>query len=265
MKETYLKYYQAPSQLAPFRFLADSLFTRQSARKLSLLNRQKDYVQLLGDRRLLPVHRELNEALLRAVTEWDSYDYGEGYFYQSLDLAGIRGLRDTRARVEAMDLMERLRGRTVLDIGCNSGFLALSLAPAVERITGFDVNPHLISVARTLARHLDATNAEFHATAFEDYARAEPVDAVLSFANHSTFDGNTRQSVSSYLDRCSRVLKPRGLFLFESHHPAYEKLSMDELCAILEQDFDIQERRVLQYGTHYDRGRTFIVAQRKAE
>ena len=51
---------------------------------------------------------------------WASYDDGEGYFYQSLDLIGVTGFRDTKASVDAMGLKEFLKDKEILKIGYNT-------------------------------------------------------------------------------------------------------------------------------------------------
>ena len=50
---------------------------------------------LAGRPDLLALHRDMNRQLALQTEQWDSYDYGEGYFYQSSDELGVTGLRDT--------------------------------------------------------------------------------------------------------------------------------------------------------------------------
>jgi len=264
MKQKYLSYYERYSSLAHGVFLWDALRARSRVRKLSLLNRQRDYLRLRDDPERLALHRQINQCLYEAAREWGAYDYGEGYCYQSLDAIGVSGLRDTRARVEAMALPERLRGKTVLEIGCNAGFIALSLAGVAERVVAFDVNPYLIDVGWLAAAYLGITNVEFVVSSFEEFDHAEPFDAVLSFANHATYDGNTRQPIEQYFRRCSDHLKPGGLLLFESHPPEHEGDALDGVCSIIDARFAVRDRLVLEYGTFLDRGRTFIVAEQPA-
>lgn len=261
MKESYLKYYEANSPTAIFRFVWDMMLNRSKLQRLSLMNRLKDYQRLAGDSDLLSLHRELNRCLFDATNKWDSYDYGEGYFYQGWDRIGVTGLRDTTARVEAMGLRDLLKGNIVLEIGCNTGFLSLAIADVVERIEGFDLNPHIVDVAKRTAKYLEIDNAEFSITAFEDYEVTSKFDAVLSFANHSTYDGNTRFSIEQFFAQCRDLIQPNGLFIFESHPPHHEGEGLEDVCAIIEKLFEVEDRQVLQYGTTLDTNRTFIVAK----
>ena len=48
-----------------------------------------------------------------------------------------------------LDLLGDMAGRTVLDAGCGEGFLARILAARGTRVTGIDLSPRLIDLART--------------------------------------------------------------------------------------------------------------------
>lgn len=263
MKEKYLTYYKKYSAFAQLQFLWDAFFEKNNLRKLSLLNRQKDYTELADKKELLTLHYTLNKQLLEAVRRYDSYDYGEGYFYQSFRKVSIRGFRDTEARMQSMQLAGLLSGKQVLEIGCNTGFMALSLAEHCSSLTAFDINPYLVEIAKQVAGYFGVTNIIFDTCSFEDFVSAKCFDAVLSFANHSTYDGNTRQSLYYYFDRCAELLLPGGLFLFESHPPEHEREQLDIIPEMMSQRFDITEQKVLNYGSFLDRNRTFIIAKKK--
>ena len=263
MKPRYLKYYERYRALANLAFLWDALWTRSKVAKLSLANRQRDYLKLSGNDDLLALHRAINEELLNAHHQWDSYDYGEGYFYQGFERIGVSGLRNTEGRVATMELRDLVAAKTVLEIGCNTGFVALSVADVVRHVVGLDLNPYMIRIAELTAQYLNISNVEFHATGFETFEETRTFDSVLSFANHSTYDENTRFSLTEYFSKCRSLLKPGGLFLFESHPPQHEGEGLERVCAILGARFDIQQRRILEYGTFLDRDRTFIVAEHR--
>src|SRR5439155_627214 len=164
----------------------------------------------------------MNRQLVLQADRWDSYDYGEGYYYQSSDELGITGLRDTTGRVEAFGLKELLTGRSVLEIGCNAGFLSIAIAPSARRLVAFELNPYLIAIGELGADFLGFHNVEFSVAAFEDFTTDETFDDVLSFANHHTYDGNTRQSLAEYFERCHTLTRPGGRLIFESHPPEIE-------------------------------------------
>ena len=238
------------------------MFTRAKLRKLSLLNRQKDYLRLSGNPELFALHNKINRHLLEQIEGWDGYDYGEGCFYQSLDLIGITGFRDTKARVDAMGLKEFLKSKEILEIGCNTGFVTHSVGDVVKSALGFDVNPFLVSVAKDVANFLGLKTLQFQESSFEDLDSSKKFDVVISFANHSTYDGHTTQNLEGYFNRCQDLLKIGGALLFESHPPEVEKNGIETVCSLIEDRFDIKERKILNYGSFLDRNRTYIKAVR---
>lgn len=162
-----------------------------------------------------------------------------------------------------MDLREILRGKEVFEIGSNTGFLGISVADVVERFVGCELNPFLVEIARLSAEYLEITNLEYTVQPFEAFAGSQTFDVVISFANHSTYDGNTRQSLETFFGKCHELTSPGGILAFESHpSPEYEGERLEKVCAIIADLFTIEDRRVLNYGTFLDEGRTFIVALR---
>lgn len=259
----YARYYERYCPLAPLVFARDGLLARSRVRRIALLNRMRDYLRLRDDPARLVLHAELNAHLFRQEHEWKTYDYGEGYFYQSLPMLGITGLRDSAARLEAMALASWVEGRRVLEIGCNAGFLSVMLAAHANHVHGIDINPHVIEIGRIAASALARRNATFECLPWEALEPNGEYGAVLSFANHSTYDGQTRQPAEAYFARCTRALEPGGLLLFESHAPAYEGRGLEMICEIISRQFEVLHRRVLRYGTFLDRGRTFVVARKR--
>ena len=238
---------------------------RPKSRKQSLINRTKDYYHLQYNPGLLALHRKINLLLYASATQWTEHDYGEGYCYQSMDRIGVSGLRNTRARIEAMGLMDFSKNKSVIDIGCNTGFLALHLAESARKVIGCDINPRLVDIGKATASYLELSNVELVASAFEDFSPDIQADVILSLANHSTYDGNTKHTLDEYFAKCHRLVKPDGLMLFESHHPKYEADRLEGVCSVLQQMFTMEYRKILHYGTKLDRGRTFIVARPKPD
>jgi SAM-dependent methyltransferase len=76
--------------------------------------------------------------------EWARYDARRAHTRET-------SAKITGRLVTALDEVG-LRGRTVLDVGCGSGDLALAtLARGADRATGFDLGPGAIEAARSLA------------------------------------------------------------------------------------------------------------------
>ena len=96
MRNSYLKYYTKHTYLAPFCFLVDFFTEIEPRKRLSIWNRLSDYISILlnRDKNLLLFHKQINQSLLSQSSEYSHYDYGEGYFYQSLALANVSGFRN---------------------------------------------------------------------------------------------------------------------------------------------------------------------------
>lgn len=208
------------------------------------------------------LRRRLLEIVGRAAREWPSADYGCGYLYQSFPALGLRGFRRTEARQAQMGIEGALAGRSVLEIGCNSGFLSLTLAPGARRYVAFDNNPYLIDIARLAQQASGDTRVEFRVQTVESLGSDERFDTVLSFANHSTWDGNMTLALEDYFAKLQRLLVPSGVLFFESHHPALEDAAkLERTLECMSRFFSIEERRMLTQGSAWDRGRTFVKAR----
>ena len=242
-------------------FIKSFSLSDSNAKKQAILNRLKDYFFI---KKQLSLHYEIAKILEEQGENYDSYDYGEGYFYQSCKPLHITGFRNTEARIAGMKLREHLKGKTVLDIGTNAGFLPLEVSDVCKSIDAFDINPYLIRIAKASAEFLNIHNVNFWAGVFEDFNEDKTYDVVLSFANHSTYDHNTKQSVEDYFKKCHKYVKDGGVLLFESHHPSYETPErLEKVLAILKRYFDVERICKLTRGSSGDRGRTFAICSKK--
>ncbi len=109
--------------------------------------------------------------------------------------------------------------RTVLELGCGTGSLALELAPrGPYRYAGTDAVPEMIRVARAKAEMAGADLA-FEVADFTNYRVGTPVDVVLLL-----YDGLNyllEPEPIRALFRCTyNALRPGGLFLFDQSTPA---------------------------------------------
>lgn len=247
-----------------WRLFWQMLTTKDRLKRLSLNNKLKDYSVAVKDPALLALHGRLAAIREEQATHWPEYDYGEGYFYQSFAKLHLSGFRDTAYRFRAMELEKWTRDRTVLDIGCNAGYLAVQTAEVARHVTGMDINPYLIRFGQAAADYLAIKNIALHAMTFEDFASDETFDVIFSFANHSTYDGKTKHTIEEYFNKCHRYLKPDGILLFESHAPDYEGRKLDNVIEVIEKNFETLERKTWDGGSFLDRGRTYIVTRRRS-
>ncbi len=92
-----------------------------------------------------------------------------GPWFHDLDLSGVRTapghplgnfLRDLWATVSPA-FPEDMRGKSVLDVGCNAGFYSFQLAARGADVTGVDHNPRYLAQARYAAEVLGHGAVEF--------------------------------------------------------------------------------------------------------
>jgi SAM-dependent methyltransferase len=108
-------------------------------------------------------------------------------------------------------------GGSVLDLGCGTGELAVSITALGLRATGCDISPEMLH--RAAAADLAGT---------VDWVQLDPGWQVLPFGLE-TFDAVVASSVLEYVDdpiavlrECLRVLRPRGVVVCtvpDPHHP----------------------------------------------
>lgn len=89
----------------------------------SKINKIKDFLKFDNNR----VFRKRLISFISNNLTSNHYDYGEGYFYQSLEKINLSGLRNSKKRIEQYNINSLLLNKDILDIGCNSGFLLFQL------------------------------------------------------------------------------------------------------------------------------------------
>jgi SAM-dependent methyltransferase/tRNA A-37 threonylcarbamoyl transferase component Bud32 len=158
-------------------------------------------------------------ALRQALDELyaaEAQQFGLTKFYQSFELIGINSaFRSSEARLAFYGLTRFLhKSHNVLDIGCNTGFVSMMLAPFVRRIYGVDATKSLIQIARLTAHFLGHANCQYECVEFTRFETSEQFDVVLDLAAH----GWINLTFEAFLAKVDRLLKPGGLFVIESHH-----------------------------------------------
>ena len=101
--------------------------------------------------------------------------------------------------------------RTALDIGCGEGWLVRELAERGIRMTGVDVVPELIEMARR------AGGGEFRVQSYESIATNGIDTSVdVAIANFSLIG---KESVDGLVESISRLLVPGGVLIIQTLHP----------------------------------------------
>ncbi len=139
-------------------------------------------------------------------------EYGANQYYQSSNRLHLNGARSTGLRIKEYEIEKYLtKDMSVLNIGCNIGFLDVEIAPYVNKITGVDINEGVLNVAKQTADYLCVKNASFiHKNVFKD-GITDKYDAVLVLAVHGAVENDDE------FCRIEKLLNPNGMIFFESH------------------------------------------------
>lgn len=94
--------------------------------------------------------------------------------------------------------------RTILDVGCGDGTLALFLDDGTKRIVGIDADNHCIEKARSLGSD---GSVEFTCCSFKDFTQDETFDAIVFVASIHHMD------MTKALQKARYLLSPSGKIL----------------------------------------------------
>ena len=107
-----------------------------------------------------------------------------------------------------------LDGRTILDIGCSTGQLAVQLGSLGAQITGIDLNEDMIKLAQE-ENHFPGVNFSVgNMLEVESFSEEASQDAVLCFGN-TLVHLDSIDEVAHFLKSVSKTLKPGGKLLLQ--------------------------------------------------
>ena len=127
-------------------------------------------------------------------------------------------LSDYTARPQVLALCEPLAGKDVLDLGCGEGYCSRMLSQRGASVTGLDLSPGMIDLARQAeqAQPLGIRYDTADATRVDlGTASMDLVVAVFLF-NYLDVDQMRRTMANVH-----RMLRPGGHFVFAVPHPAF--------------------------------------------
>ena len=142
--------------------------------------------------------------------------------YQGYEKLGLLGKRPTQKRFAAYGLGQFLDdGMSVLEMGCNNGFLSIEISERVRDVTSFDVDAAYVAIGKMVSAYLGRQNTDFRVSRAESFADDRTFDCVVACAVHGWVSISFQQFVAKILG----FLKPGGLLLLESHeldcHPEW--------------------------------------------
>ena len=143
-------------------------------------------------------------------------------------------------RLDWIDSLAGLRGKTVLDVGCGGGILAESMARRAAAVTGIDLAAKPLGVARLHALEAGMGNLYYREVAAEDLAAESPasfdVVTCMEMLEHVPDPASSVQA-------CANLLRPGGWAFFST----LNRNPKSFLFAIVGAEYLLQ---LLPKGTH---------------
>jgi SAM-dependent methyltransferase len=137
------------------------------------------------------------------------------------DLAYVhhRGFSDF-ARSAAPVVLELLRdagiahGSRIVDLGCGSGVLAGELAKSGYIVTGVDLSPEMVKLARDHVPGAAFVVQSLHEFFVPGFPKCGAITAIGEAFTYAT-DGEREPALRALFARCAGALSPGGLLLFD--------------------------------------------------
>ena len=127
-------------------------------------------------------------------------------------------------------LIEPKKGQQVLEIGCGEGFFSEEIAKKGSTVTGCDISPELIALAKQKGRASYVVTPAQNLSLFKD-SSFDVVLAVLTLQNMERLDLVMKET--------SRVLCAKGRFIFVLNHPVIRSPQTSS--------WDYDEKKKIQY------------------
>lgn len=150
----------------------------------------------------------------------------------------------------------RIREGHVLELGCGSGRFSQILLDSGYRVTGVDLSPAMIRLAR---RHAPA--ADFHAASLWDFPfpPARAITALGEILNYAFDGGRSRADLRRLYRRIHAALAPGGVFVFDfatpdrlpAHLPARHWFEGSDWAVLVETDGRRSRRELNRYIVSY--------------
>ena len=106
-----------------------------------------------------------------------------------------------------------LRPCAVLDLACGTGRFAIGLAKQGFRVSGVDLSPHMLAIARRKAQKA-GVNVDWSCQDMRSFAVSEPVDLVTCWFDSLNYLTDPDDLVRAF-EAAHRSLAPGGTFVFD--------------------------------------------------
>ncbi len=132
---------------------------------------------------------------------------------------------------------------TLLDIGCGTGSLAVSLSENFRTITGIDINPKMISVAKrkTVKKIPNVKFIKGDMLKIKNHVHSNKFGIISSSGNTISHLKDPKQ-IEKILLLTRKILKPGGIFIFQIINYDYLAKKKIETLPLIENEFLIFKR-----------------------
>ena len=149
------------------------------------------------------------------AAEWDAW-------------IGVEG--DANRRINSDPVLWRLlgdvRGRSVLDAGCGTGYLSVKLAQAGADVVGVDLSPEMVAIAAGNAARA-GVQGRFLAGSCADLAGVADASVDCVVSNYVLMD---LPDLDGAMAAFARVLRPGGVVVAALLHPCFSPPGGSERC-----------------------------------
>lgn len=166
------------------------------------------------------------------------------------DLEGFRAGRSSLYRIEREELGEEVAGKRLLHLQCHFGLDTLSWARMGAEVTGVDLSPRSIELARALADEL-TINAHFVCASL--YELPSVLEASFDIVYTSWGVLAWLPSLTRWADLIAHYLEPDGVFYMAEFHPVVNGFGDDDRPGLVDPYFHTGEVREWKTdGTYAD-------------
>jgi cyclopropane fatty-acyl-phospholipid synthase-like methyltransferase len=135
--------------------------------------------------------------------------------YQTFSPLNHNKGRNTDLRIEKYKLYNYLKDTDeVLDIGCNTGFIDLTIADKVKNVLGIEYEQKLVNIANQVKDYMEIKNVEFQQADFNKFETDKKFDFIFSFAVHHWIG----MDLDLYGEKIYNLLKQNGRVIFETQN-----------------------------------------------
>lgn len=198
---------------------------------------------------LAPDHQELSQLHRDVSSRWAMYrqssnmPFGDfGLLYQSFEPAKIVGSRNTEERIAVYGLEELCSEKRVLDLGCNTGFLAVAVAPHASNVVGIEQEQTLVDIGSLVQTFVGADNVSLQHGDATTFHSDQPFDVVIAAAVH----GWMSMPLAALGQRLADLTAEGGAVLFESQGQrsttVIEEGFHEKIIELTKAGFDIERR-----------------------